>query len=125
MSRLVDSPVGARWILGASVLIAAGCGGEPGDGFQSYSRCHVDDGEACVMLWGVSETAERYEVVVVSESPAEVRVLVDASGEKLDDDLVRGVRAFLDQPLGDRVIVDHTTGERVPLNEQEDRAFRR
>ncbi len=68
------------------------------------------------MLWGVSETADRFEVNVISETSTEVRIQVNAIGEKDEDDLVTGVQAFLSEPLGGRAVLDHCTGEQVPLD---------
>lgn len=106
--------------LAGVLILLCSCGlleSEPVDGFAGYGPCQPDDGDNCLMLWGVSETADRFEVNVISETSTEVRIHVDAIGEKDEDDLVTGVQAFLSEPLGDRAVLDHSTGERVPLDE--------
>lgn len=109
----------AAVLLGVGLAALTSCGlieSEPTDGFAGWGLCTPEHGDNCIMLWGVSETADRFEVTVVAETATEVRIRVDAIGKKDEDDLVTGVQAFLGQPIGDRAVVDDATGDPVPLD---------
>lgn len=108
------------WIWGTAVVLAAtsvSCGlvGGPEDGFTAFEPCvlEVDGQEACVVVRVRDWNADRYEATVVSETDEAVRIRLDAMGAKTNDDLVRAFRVSLGAPIGDREVIDDTTGESV------------
>ncbi len=104
----------------SAAIASTGCNNvipaQPTDGFSGYEPCEAEAGAACLLLTGISEDAERFEVTVVHEDENEVRIRIDAIGLKTTDDLIDGISVELSDPLDNRNVVDDTTGNLVRPN---------
>lgn len=70
------------------------------------------------MLLGLTEDANYYEVEIVEETDTEIRIRVEAIGSPEGDE-EKGLKMVeLSQPLGDRAVIDDTSGESVPFVER-------
>lgn len=99
-----------------ALLMLAGCGADEPAVVTVYG-----DPESTRLEVSV-DTCNRNPVVTVEETSDEVHLTVAAdepSGDGVDD-CMDGAVVSLDAPLGDRTVVDDSTGERVDVNPLED-----
>lgn len=105
----------------AAALALTSCGlFSSGDKFTGYRLCGRSESrdDACVMLLGLTEDANYYEVEIVEETDTEIRIRVEAIGSPEGDE-EKGLKMVeLSQPLGDRAVIDDTSGESVPFVER-------
>lgn len=122
-NRTARSLFGQRATLGvfAAALALTSCSllGS-GDEFTGYRLCGRSESrdDACVVLLGLTEDAHYYEVQIVDETDSEIRIRVEAIGSPEGDE-EKGLRMVeLSQPLGNRAVIDDTSGESVPFVER-------
>lgn len=97
------------------VLALVSCGGADRSTVEVMDA-YVWPGNVAVGLTVASCNASP-SVELVEQSAREVRVQVEADTPGPDQDgCADGVVACLDEPLGDRTLIDDTSGETVPLS---------
>lgn len=104
------------WAMPLAVLLLAGCGTDAPRVLAVYGVP-----ESTALEVGV-DTCNRNPVVDAEETTEEVRLRVTADEPSGDgaEDCRDSVRLTLEAPLGDRVVVDDSTGEQVPVTAAED-----
>ena len=107
------------WFI-AFVLLAVGCGGGRSQ-VEVLEATTSSDGNVLGLIVGSCNASPTVEVVETAE---EVRIEVEADDPGMNrDDCLDSVAACLDQPLGERALVDDKSGDVVSVEVRNDAAL--
>jgi hypothetical protein len=88
-----------------------------------------EDAPSVIVVYGEPEstrlevsvnTCNRHPIVDAEETPDEVRLTITADDRENAGDCADGDDVTLEAPLGDRVVIDESTGEQVEVAPLED-----
>ena len=113
------------------IAIGAAVGGGCGDGDETGAPCEayeiinarLSEPEVITVQVGSCNAVHRETVIDEDAEAVEVTVLVE--GDRIDDCLDAGLDIELAAPLGERALIDGTTGDPVEVHPTEDASIDR
>lgn len=119
-----------RVLLVAVAVVAVaggGCGdpddiGAPGEEYEIIS-VFLDEPDVITVQVGSCNAVQRETVIDEDAEAVEITVLVE--GDSIDDCLDAGLDVELAAPLGERALIDGTTGEPIEVHPSEDASIDR